>query len=301
MKAEVFNIQRFSLFDGPGVRTVVFLKGCPLRCLWCHNPEGERCGPELLYNADRCMACGACAEVCPVGCHKMDDGMHLFDRSACTLCGACVAECTGLALTAVGKIMTVEQILESVLRDEKTYRASGGGLTLSGGEPLAQGEASLAILQAAKAHGLHTCVETSGFGAPELVEAMAACTDLFLFDYKITGDALHKTLCGVPQTPILENLALLDRLGSRVILRCPIIPEYNGTELHRQGIADTAGRFSCVEEIQLEPYHRLGISKSQQLGRQPRYHGNVPEKKLVEEFSAGLRELLPRPVPVKIN
>lgn len=301
MTAEVFNIQRFSLFDGPGVRTVVFLKGCPLRCLWCHNPEGERAGTQLFYNADRCIACGACAEVCPRGCHSMDHGLHLFDRSACVDCGACAAECTSLALSVVGQTMTVEQIMEIVLRDKKTYDASGGGLTLSGGEPLAHGEASLALLQAAGAHGLHTCVETSGFGDPELVKAMAACTDLFLFDYKVTGDDLHETLCGVPQTPILENLALLDRLGARVILRCPIIPEYNGTEVHQQGIADTAGRYACVEEIQLEPYHRLGISKAQQLGREPRYDGSVPERTLMEEFAGGLRQRLTRPVPVQIN
>ena len=301
MKAEVFNIQRFSLFDGPGVRTVVFLKGCPLRCLWCHNPEGIRTGVQILYNADRCISCGACVAVCPAGCHRMDNGRHIYDRAHCTHCGACVKECTSLALTRVGESMTVDEVMEVVLRDEKTYSASGGGLTLSGGEPLAHGQFSLALLKAAKARHLHTCVETSGFGDPKVLEQMAAVTDLFLFDYKVTGDDLHETLCGVPQTPILENLALLDRLGARVILRCPIIPEYNGTEVHQQGIADTANLFSCVEEIQLEPYHRLGISKSQQLGEKPGYDGAVPEKELVEAFAAGLREKLTRSVPVQIS
>jgi len=299
--AEVFNIQRFSLFDGPGVRTVVFLKGCPLCCRWCHNPEGLRAGVQIMYNADRCMGCGACAEACPNGCHRVENGVHVYDRCHCTQCGACVKECTSLALTMAGKNMTVGDVMEVVLRDKKTYLASGGGLTLSGGEPLAHGEFSLALLKEAKEQRLHTCVETSGFGDPDLLRQIAAHTDLFLFDYKITGDAEHKALCGVPQTPILNNLALLDSLGARVILRCPIIPEYNGTEAHLRGIADTAGRFSCVEEIQLEPYHRLGISKSLQLGENPGYDGSVPERELVEAFAAGLREKLIRPVPVQIN
>ena len=300
MTAEVFNIQRFSLFDGPGVRTVVFLKGCPLRCLWCHNPEGGSIRKQIMYNADRCMSCGACAAVCPNGCHRMEDGLHIYDRSGCTACGKCAQECYSLALTQVGQTMEIEQILQIVLQDEKSYAASGGGLTLSGGEPLMHKEASVALLKAAKDHGLHTCVETSGYGDPEVLRQMAKYTDLFLFDYKITGDEGHLALCGVPQTPILENLELLNRLGASVILRCPLIPEYNGTQAHQAGIADTAKRLRCIQQIQLEPYHRLGIPKSQQLGLAPGYDGTVPEKEFVEQFAAGLQALC-GDVPVQVN
>ncbi len=301
MTAEVFNIQRFSLFDGPGVRTVVFLKGCPLSCLWCHNPEGERAGKQIMYNADRCMGCGACTEVCPNGCHRMTEQGHLYDRENCTRCGVCAEACFSLALTGAGQTMTVDEVMEIVLRDEKHYAASGGGLTLSGGEPLAHSAFALELLKAAKEKGLHTCVETSGFGDAAILRKIAEYTDLFLFDYKITGDAAHKALCGVPQTPILENLALLDSMDAQVILRCPLIPEYNGNETHQHGIAETVNRFRCVGEIQIEPYHRLGISKAHQLGENPSYAGAVPEKELVEAFVAGVRKMLTRPVPVKIN
>lgn len=300
MTAEVFNIQRFSLFDGPGVRTVVFLKGCPLRCIWCHNPESSSIRKQIMYNTDRCMGCGACADVCPQGCHRMENGMHIYDRGNCIGCGKCTQECYSLALTQVGQTMEIDQILQTVLQDEKTYAASGGGLTLSGGEPLMHKEASVAILKAAKEKGLHTCVETSGYGDPEVLRQMAQYTDLFLFDYKITGDPAHLALCGVPQTPILRNLELLDQLGAAVILRCPLIPEYNGNEQHQAGIANAVKSFRCISQVQLEPYHRLGISKAQQLGLQPSYDGAVPEKDWVDRFAAQL-QILCGDVSVQVN
>ena len=300
MTAEVFNIQRFSLFDGPGVRTVVFLKGCPLRCVWCHNPEGGTVCRQIMYNADRCMGCTACVQICPNGCHRMEDGQHIYDRSRCTACGKCARECFSLALTQVGRTMTVEEILQIVLRDQKNYDASGGGLTLSGGEPLMHGDFSAALLKAAKEKGLHTCVETSGYGDPEKLRQLAAYTDLFLFDYKITGDKDHLALCGVPQTPILENLALLDTIGASVVLRCPLIPEHNGTRQHQEGIADAVNRFRCIGQVHIEPYHRLGISKSQQLGLKPDYEADVPEKEFVDQFAAGLQAIC-ADVPVQVN
>lgn len=296
MTAEIFNIQRFSLYDGPGVRTVVFLKGCPLRCKWCHNPEGLSPKKQIRYNPDRCMGCGACAAVCPN--HKMVEGKHLFDRSACTACGKCTEECYSLALTPVSQTQSVEEVLETVLLDKENYAASGGGLTLSGGEPLMHGDFTLELLTQAKAHGIHTCMETSGFGKKEILEQAAKVCDLFLFDYKATGDELHKKLCGVPQTPILENLQLLDSLGVKVILRCPLIPELNGTDAHLQGIAQTANKFSCVQQVQLEPYHRLGISKSHQLGLTPDYEAQVPETAWTENFREELQKLCHVPVRV---
>lgn len=296
MNGTVFNIQRFSLYDGPGVRTVVFLKGCPLRCLWCHNPEGLSPKPQWMYNPERCIGCGECAAVCPNHCHKMENAAHLFDPAGCTQCGACSENCCALALTQTGQSLSAQQILDTVLLDEKHYAATGGGLTLSGGEPLLQAEFSAALLQMAKAQGIHTCVETSGFGK---MEEIAKYTDLFLFDYKATGEEAHRRLCGVSQQPILENLALLDRLGKPVVLRCPIIPELNGNDAHLAGIAATADRFPCIQRIELEPYHRLGVSKAAQLGLETTYEGQPPDPQWLTRFAKALQKQCP--IPVQIN
>ena len=302
MVGKVFNIQRFSLFDGPGVRTVVFLKGCPLRCIWCHNPEGLMPESQIMYNEDRCIGCGACAEVCEKGCHRVQDGIHVFDRTNCISCGACAKICFSLSLTMAGTEMTVNEIMDIVMRDIAIYRDSGGGLTLSGGEPLMHGAFSVALLEAAKKQGLHTCVETSGFGSSAVLRKMASYTDLFLFDYKITGDAAHKTYCGVPVAPVLQNLSLLDTLGKKVILRCPLIPDINGTQEHMMGISAVA--LSCpdsVPEIHTEPYHRLGISKAGQVGMTPTYIAEVPNQNFVHDFADALQQLCGEKICVKVS
>ena len=292
----IFATKPFEIHDGDGIRTTVFFKGCPLRCKWCHNPEGLSAYKQIMYNKDRCMGCGACAEVC--ACHKIENGVHTYDRENCIACGKCTRECYSLALTQVGQTLTVEEVMQTVLLDQGSYTASGGGLTLSGGEPLMHGEFSVALLQKAKEKHIHTCVETSGFGNPKVLAQMAEYTDLFLLDYKVTGDEAHKTLCGVPQRPILENLAMLNDLGAKVILRCPLIPDLNGNEEHLQGIAATANKFSCILEVQLEPYHRLGISKSGQLGLTPDYESQPPETEWTEDFAERLRALCNKKVVI---
>jgi len=302
MPGTVFNIQRFSLFDGPGVRTVVFLKGCPLRCIWCHNPEGLSMERQIMYNADRCIGCGACVEVCEPGCHIIKDGFHIYDRSRCIGCGKCAEVCYSLALTAEGSYMTVDDVMDTVLRDADVYRDSGGGMTLSGGEPLMQGAFAIELMKAAKENGLHTCIETSGFGSAEVLTEIASYTDLFLLDYKVTGDEAHKKLCGVPQTPILHNLDLLDRLGASIVLRCPLIPDINGTAEHMEGIAKTVlSHPGSIKEIHIEPYHRLGISKAAQLGMKPTYEADVPDKTIVQSFADKLQQMCGDKVKVIIN
>lgn len=300
MEGTIFNIQRFSLYDGPGVRTVVFLKGCPLRCVWCHNPESYLARPQVMYNPDRCIGCGECVAACPKNCHTLEQGLHGLDRTSCIDCCACAENCYTLALTRVGQSQTADQVLETVLQDKKNYDATGGGLTLSGGEPLAQATFSAELLKKARENGIHTCLETSGFGSWEKLQKLAEYTDLVLFDYKATGDETHKKLCGVPQTPILENLARLNEMGKQVILRCPLIPELNGDETHLRGIADTANRYDCILEVQLEPYHRLGIGKSQQLGQKPAFEAQPPEKEWTEDFAKRLQALCPA-TPVRIS
>ncbi len=298
----IFNIQRFSLFDGPGVRTVVFLKGCPLHCIWCHNPEGFSEQQQIMYNPERCIGCGACVEVCDKGCHMMLGGCHIFDRTNCISCGKCAKVCFSFSLAAEGNEMTVDEVMNTVMRDVNVYRDSGGGLTLSGGEPLMHGEFSTALLKAAKEQGIHTCVETSGFGSSEALHEMALYTDIFLYDYKVTGNEAYMKYCGAPEATILDNLKLLNDLGKAVILRCPLIPGINDTQEHMEGIARVAlSNPNSVSEIHIEPYHRLGISKAVQLGMIPAYEAEVPDKNFVSEFSDALRKLCTDRITVKVN
>lgn len=265
MKATIFNIQRFSIQDGPGIRTTVFMKGCPLRCSWCHNPESNRAVPELFYTQSKCVGCGSCAAIC--GCHSLTDGEHSLDRASCVGCGRCAEACYTGALELCGKPMSPEEILHEVLKDVDFY-ADGGGMTLSGGEPLHQLEFTLELLKLAKEAGLNTCMETCGYASPERVQAVAPYVDLFLYDYKETAPALHRKFTGVDNALILSNLRLLDSLGARLILRCPIIPGCNDRLEHFIGIAETAKSLSNVLEINVEPYHPLGKSKSERLGRE---------------------------------
>ena len=294
----VFQIQRFSLFDGPGVRTVVFLKGCPLRCKWCHNPEGLSPKPQLMFQPERCIGCMDCASVCPQGCHSLTEGLHSFDRTACIDCGKCVQQCCSGALSLAGTEMSADEVMAQVLRDRQVYLQSGGGLTLSGGEPFSQPEFALQLLQLAKQEGLHTAVETSGYAPAQVIAEAAKYTDLFLYDYKATDDALHQALCGVSNEKILANLQLLDQLGAKVILRCPIIPGQNDTAEHIQGIGAVAAAHSCIAQVHLEPYHRLGTDKAVQLGLQAFFDTDIPEKALMEQYCSQIQAISQKPTSI---
>ena len=267
----VFDIQHFCVDDGPGIRTTVFLKGCPLRCAWCHNPEGLLPQPQLFYAASSCTSCQACASVCPGGCHQFVDGHHTVDFSSCTLCGACVDACPNEALRVSGRRMIPQDVLVEVLRDMPFFETSGGGVTLSGGEPLLQVDFACAIARGAKEKGLHVSVETSGHCAEEALCRISKYVDLFLFDFKLASSERHKKLTGVGNEKILNNLALLNSLGKPVILRCPIIPGCNDHEEHYLSIASLANQTPCVREIHLEPYHPFGVDKYASLGMKARY------------------------------
>lgn len=283
MKGTVFNIQRFSLFDGPGVRTVVFFKGCPLRCIWCHNPEGLERASQILYDPMKCIGCGECSGACERHLHIFRGGLHGYMRDGCAGCGKCSDVCCTGALSTAGKPMSADEVMDVVLRDLAVYRESGGGLTLSGGEPLMQPDFAVELLSAAKEAGISTCIETSGFADPDKLTEAASYTDLFLFDYKATGDEMHKRLCGVTQQRILENLTLLCRLGAPVILRCPIVPGANDIPEHIAGIAATAKKYDCIKAVQLEPYHRLGVSKAEKLYKTEIYDTDPPPRSYMEE------------------
>ncbi len=281
----LFNIQKFCINDGPGIRTTVFFKGCPLRCVWCHNPESKSVRQEIFYDTEKCIHCGRCVEVCEKGCHRIENGVHTFDRTTCVACGKCASVCMTEALEAVGKTSTTDEVLSEVMKDEAFYQNSGGGLTLSGGEPMLQYAGALELLQKAKKQGLHTCMETCGFADTEKYIEIAKFVDIFLFDYKLTDPVLHEKYTGVPNTKILENLKALDHQGAKIILRCPIIPTINDTEAHFKGIAATAEALTNILEIHIEPYHPLGSGKAARLGREYALESlSFPEKETVEEW-----------------
>ena len=287
----IFDIQHFSLSDGPGIRTTVFFKGCPLRCLWCHNPESQRKERELMFTPERCIGCGRCVPVCPRACHRMEKGIHRFDRSRCTGCGRCAENCFPGALESCGDERTAEEILDEVEADRPLYEASGGGLTLSGGEPLFQAAFAEELCTLAKRRRLHVCLDTSGFAPRETCRRIAPCVDLFLFDIKTVVPAKHRALTGVDNARILDNLLLLDALERPSILRCPLVPGVNDSPEELAGIARLANRLRHVEEIDLEPYHPLGEGKRKSLGQPLSFQAEVPSPKTIERWRSEIGKL----------
>lgn len=274
----VFDLQRFALHDGPGIRTTVFLKGCPLNCIWCHNPESKKTKPQLRYLEKKCAGCRKCEAVCEHGVHSFtEDGKHEIAFDRCTACGICVKQCPGGALSIYGKEMTVEEILSVVRKDKDFYERSGGGLTVSGGEPMMQPEGTLELLKAAKAENIPVCLDTSGQAGIEQYKKVAPYVDLFLYDYKITDPEKHRRYTGSGNEQILKNLDWLCRSGARVILRCPIIPGINDEISDYQAIADLSNQYRAIEEVHLMTYHDMAKGKVTQIGE--RYA--LPEVKTV--------------------
>ena len=237
MTGILFDIQRFGLHDGPGIRTVVFFKGCPLRCQWCHNPESQSRQAQIRFRAELCTLCAACAEVCPHQAHLISEGGHIYDRSLCDACGRCTAECLYEALQLSGRAYTVDEVMADVRRDLSYYAASGGGLTLTGGEPLAQADFCVELLARAKSEGIHTCVETSGCAPRGVIERILPYVDLFLYDFKASGDGEPRRLTGTPEELTLANLALIIERGVPLWLRCPLVQGVNDTPDHLRRIA----------------------------------------------------------------
>lgn len=270
MTGNIFNIQRFSTNDGSGIRTTVFLKGCPLSCIWCHNPESKSVCPDIFYDSRKCVYCKKCEKICKRNRHIFDSGEHIFLRDNCQKCMECVLECPVNALETVGKEMSVDEVIAEVSKDTEFYAHSGGGVTLSGGEPLMQYDFSLEILKEAKVAGLHTAVETSGYCHKELNE-ISKYVDIWLYDIKLFSESEHIQHTGVSNKTILKNLYFLDSIGANIILRCPIIPDINLTKEHFDSISDLANKLNNVVAIHFEPYHPLGIDKAINLGRTQEY------------------------------
>jgi pyruvate formate lyase activating enzyme len=261
LRGIVTNIQRFSIHDGPGIRTTVFLKGCNLRCFWCHNPETLSRDPELQLFPDRCIGCGECFERCPQGAHIMTDGRRTFLRELCRACGTCVETCYAQALLLVGECKTVDEVVDEVLRDLPFYETSGGGVTLSGGEPLLQLDFSYAILERCRKEGLHTAIETAANFPWKRVAAILPVTDLVMMDVKLMDAERHKAATGVPNARILENAVRLGQEAQALIVRTPIVPGVNDNPEDVAAIAEFAAQLPNLLYYELLPFHPMASGK----------------------------------------
>ena len=257
----VFDVQRFSLHDGPGIRTVVFFKGCPLRCAWCANPESQRAAPEVAWFENLCAGCGRCAEACTRGAVTMDGGRPVTDRRLCAACGDCAAACARGARRLMGREVTADDVIADVRRDAPFYRRSGGGVTFSGGEPLSQPAFLLACLRRCRRLGYHTTVETCGQARWEDLVAAAEVADLFLYDLKQLDPERHEQLTGAGNELVLENLEQLLATGAEVRVRVPVVPGANDDAASVAALADFVARHPGIRKLELLPYHPLGLHK----------------------------------------
>jgi pyruvate formate lyase activating enzyme len=286
----VFNIQRYSIHDGPGIRTTVFLKGCPLSCSWCHNPEGVSPEPEILVVPERCVGCGECVRVCPSPPAVGPQGQLVTERRECVRCGRCVLACTAGARRLVGEEIEVERLVAEVERDRPFYHETGGGVTFSGGEPLAQGGFLLECLVACRERGLATAVDTSGCADRKLVLEIAALTDLFLYDLKIMDEERHLALTGGSLGRIVENLRALDETGADVRIRFPVIPGITDDRDNVEALGRLAASLATRPAVHLLPFHRTASDKYARLERPWPHDALAPStREALEEIAARLR------------
>jgi len=262
----VFDIKRFSIHDGPGIRTTVFLKGCPLRCAWCHNPESQRREPQIMLRPSRCIACGECIDHCPEGAIRWNGTGTLTDRDLCLECGACTAYCAGEARELIGREMHLPELLAEIKRDLAFFDESGGGVTFSGGEPLSQAEFLLGLLQGCKEMEIHTAVDTCGAATWAALDRVRPFVDLFLYDIKLIDGKRHRAATGADNTIILSNLRLLAEAGQAIELRLAIIPGINDDEANLRATAEFATTLPNLAGISILPFHNTAQDKYSRLG-----------------------------------
>jgi len=267
IKGIVFDIKKFSIHDGPGIRTTVFFKGCPLSCWWCHNPESQAPEPELVFRESRCIRCGTCEVVCAQGAISWDGDVVSTDGEKCTLCGDCVEVCYAEAREIAGQEMTVAQVMAEIERDIPFYDESGGGVTFSGGEPLFQLDFLFALLRACKEKEIHTALDTCGFAPWETLDDYREYVDLFLYDLKLIDDAQHRKFTGVSNELILRNLQMLSERGHNIFLRVPIVPGINDDDENIRQTGAFAAALPHLNRVDILPYHPAAVEKYKRLNK----------------------------------
>lgn len=291
-KGLVFGLQHFSIDDGDGIRSTVFLKGCPLKCLWCHNPEGLAGDRQLQYRKNRCSNCFKCVSACPQHAHHLIENIHQVDFQKCRQCGRCVNVCPQKALEITGVWMEPVEIVREVLQDQIYFKESGGGITVSGGEPMQQPDFLFELLKLCKENGLSTALETSGFGRGADYQRMVPYIDQFLWDYKHTDPQLHRHYIGVGNELILHNLDLVYWLRGRILLRCPLIPGVNDSKEHFMGIAAMIRKYPNLQGYEIMPYHKLGLSKTEPLGYEPQDLYTVPDEDMIRSWDDQIKKYI---------
>jgi pyruvate formate lyase activating enzyme len=272
----IFDVKRYSINDGPGIRTTVFLKGCPLRCPWCHNPEGQSFLPEIMLRPKRCLEdCAECIDACEPGALAKTGEAPVLEKTACNLCGRCAVVCPTGAIDIVGRRVDAAEVIREVERDRVFYEESGGGATFSGGEPLAQPDFLAEALAGCRDRGIHTAVDTCGYAPPEALALVAGLADLFLFDIKLMDEKRHDDITGQPNGVILENLRRLVRLGRKIAIRLPLVAGVNDDETDIKETAEFLAGLGGIADISLLPYHKLGGDKYRGLGKTNRAGGRL--------------------------
>ncbi len=295
----IFNIQKYSLQDGPGIRTTVFLKGCPLCCQWCHNPESISPRREIIVVESRCIACGECRAACEFGESVAGTGMLPPRHDQCTLCAGCVDACPTGARQVIGRTMTVAEVVAEVMKDRIFYEDSGGGVTISGGEPLMQPGFVKSLLEELRESGVHVVLDTTGFGCTEHLLEAAKLANLVLYDLKAFDEQRHRELTGVSNRSILANLTALNEVHRNVWIRLPLVPGFNNDRGEWRQIADFVTGLRCVTLVNLLPFHRSGLHKYARLGQVHGLHGvEVPSEELMERAAEVFRACK---LPVKIG
>ena len=276
----VFDIQRYSIHDGPGIRTIVFLKGCPLSCKWCSNPESQRLRPEVMFRRKNCLSCGKCLSVCKAGALSPENPVFV-DRERCVGCGACAEICPADALLLKGKIMTVWEVMQVLQKDATVYRRSNGGITLSGGEPLMQAAFVGELLKACREKGWHTAMESTGLAGRAALDKVIPQLDMVLLDVKSVNPETHKAYTGVDNRAIRENAVHIARMAKETIVRVPVVPGFNFSVQDAEDIGSFALSLGAIREIHLLAYHTYGENKYELLGR-PYPMGDTPYLKAAD-------------------
>ena len=287
-EALVCDIKRFAVHDGDGIRTTVFFKGCSLKCVWCHNPEGIDFKPELAYYENKCINCGECIRVCPNNAHTIEKGVHIFNRKKCTGCGNCEEVCLGNALTLYGEEVTEDELLPKLLEDKEFYENSNGGVTLSGGECLMQSDFCAELLKKLKENGINTAVDTCGFVPQQAIDKVIPYTDVFLYDMKAYDEDIHIKCTGYSNKLILENIKYIDSCNKAIEVRIPYVPDYNSDQIEK--IAVFLKDLNNLTKVRILPYHNYAGSKYTSLAKENTLPTQLPTDSEMEDARTILRK-----------